>query len=58
MILLRVLGRSNFNVRAWFNLCLGVLLGVLIITFCCQSVLMFYISFEASLIPLFFLIMG
>nr|BCO38790.1 NADH dehydrogenase subunit 4 [Vargula hilgendorfii] len=58
VILLCVLGSSNFNVSIWFNLCLGGLLSVLIMTFCCQSVLMFYISFEASLIPLFFLMMG
>jgi NADH-ubiquinone oxidoreductase chain 4 len=33
-------------------------MGVLVITFSCQSILLFYVMFEASLIPLFFLILG
>nr|ASN74437.1 NADH dehydrogenase subunit 4 [Armadillidium vulgare] len=61
MILMVMSSMSNINVKVnslYFSMLLTSLLICLIITFSTSNIIMFYIMFEASLIPTFMLILG
>nr|ADA69737.1 NADH dehydrogenase subunit 4 [Armadillidium vulgare] len=61
MILMVMSSMSNINIKInslYFNMLLISLLICLTITFSTSNIIMFYIMFEASLIPTFMLILG
>nr|ABR12816.2 NADH dehydrogenase subunit 4 [Armadillidium vulgare] len=61
MLLMVMSSMSNINVKVnslYFSMLLTSLLICLIITFSTSNIIMFYIMFEASLIPTFMLILG
>nr|VFU78692.1 NADH dehydrogenase subunit 4 [Proasellus aragonensis] len=62
VVTLMILSSHKINLynkySSTFNMMMSLLLLTLILAFSCSSLLMFYIFFEASLVPTFILIMG